>query len=91
MSDKMVRGLAYNGKVNVKCIDTTELVEEARKIQLRALNLIKALFIEVSPIPIKAALNLLGMNVGICRMPLVEMSAEGRARLQKAMEGYGLL
>ena len=32
MSDKIVRGLAYNGKVNVKCIDTTELVEEARKI-----------------------------------------------------------
>ncbi|MBP1761800.1 MAG: dihydrodipicolinate synthase [Firmicutes bacterium] len=66
-------------------------VEEARKIQLRALNLIKALFIEVSPIPIKAALNLLGMNVGICRMPLVEMSEKNLAVLEQEMKNYGLL
>lgn len=66
-------------------------VEEARKIQLRALNLIKALFIEVSPIPIKAALNFLGMNVGICRMPLVEMSENNLEVLKQAMVDYGLL
>ncbi len=64
-------------------------VEEARKIQLRALNLIKALFIEVSPIPIKAALNIIGMNVGICRMPLVEMSEKNLAVLKQAMVDYG--
>jgi 4-hydroxy-tetrahydrodipicolinate synthase len=66
-------------------------VEGARKIQLRALNLIKALFIEVSPIPIKTAMNLLGMNVGTCRMPLVEMSETNRAILGQAMKDYGLL
>ncbi len=64
-------------------------VEEARRIQLRALNLIKALFIEVNPIPIKAALNLIGMNVGICRLPLVEMSENNREVLKQAMVDYG--
>ncbi len=64
-------------------------VEAARKIQLRALNLIKALFIEVSPIPIKAALNIIGMNVGICRMPLVEMSDNNLEVLKQAMTDYG--
>lgn len=64
-------------------------VEASRKIQLRALNLIKALFIEVSPIPIKAALNLIGMNVGICRLPLVEMSEKNLEVLRQAMVDYG--
>ncbi|MEN6462883.1 MAG: 4-hydroxy-tetrahydrodipicolinate synthase [Syntrophomonas sp.] len=64
-------------------------VEEARKIQLRALNLIKALFIEVNPIPIKAALNLIGMHVGICRMPLVEMSEKNLEVLKQAVADYG--
>lgn len=66
-------------------------LEGARKIQLKALNLIKALFIEVSPIPIKAALNLLGMDVGICRMPLVEMSEKNLEILKEEMRIYGLL
>ena len=66
-------------------------IEGARKIQLQSLTLIKALFIEVSPIPIKAALNLLGMNVGICRMPLVEMSEQNLQILKDEMKAYGLL
>lgn len=65
--------------------------QRARDLQIKAIPLVQALFCETSPIPIKEAMNLAGMNVGQCRMPLVEMSAEGRARLQKAMEGYGLL
>jgi 4-hydroxy-tetrahydrodipicolinate synthase len=64
-------------------------IEKARKIQLRALDLIKALFIEVSPIPIKAALNLIGMDVGICRLPLIEMSQENLEVLKQAMLAYG--
>jgi 4-hydroxy-tetrahydrodipicolinate synthase len=64
-------------------------VEEARRIQLCALNLIKSLFIEVNPIPIKAALNLAGMNVGICRLPLVEMSEKNLEVLKQAMADYG--
>ena len=66
-------------------------IEGARKLQLQTLNLIKALFIEVSPIPTKAALNLMGMDVGICRMPLVEMSESNREILKQEMQAYGLL
>lgn len=65
--------------------------DKARNMQLRALDLVKALFIEVSPIPIKAAMNLLGMDVGICRMPLVEMGEKNLAVLKQAMEDYGLI
>jgi 4-hydroxy-tetrahydrodipicolinate synthase len=66
-------------------------IEGSRKIQLKAMELIRALFIEVSPIPIKEAMNLLGMNVGKCRLPLVEMSAGNRDILIKAMKKYGLI
>ena len=66
-------------------------LETARKIQLGALELIRALFIEVSPIPVKEAMNLMGMNVGKCRMPLVEMSDKNREILRKAMKNYGLI
>ncbi len=63
----------------------------SRKLQLGTLDLIKALFIEVSPIPIKAAMNLLNMNVGKCRMPLVDMSDNNLEVLKKALANYGLL
>lgn len=66
-------------------------VEGSRKIQLKTLELIKALFIEVSPIPIKEAMNLMGMNVGNCRMPLVGMSDSNRSVLIKALQNYGLI
>ncbi len=66
-------------------------IEEARKLQLKTLNLIKALFIEVSPIPIKAAMNLLGMNVGKCRMPLVEISDKNLELVKSELKNYGLL
>lgn len=66
-------------------------IEGSRTLQLKTLNLIKALFIEVNPIPIKAAMNLMGMNVGKCRMPLVEMSEKNLGILKKAMEDYGLI
>jgi len=66
-------------------------VAGSRELQLKALNLIKALFIEVSPIPLKAAMNLMGMNVGKCRMPLTEMSEKNLEILKKAMKEYGLI
>mgnify|MGYP000930992353 FL=1 len=66
-------------------------IEGSRKIQLKALNLIKALFIEVNPIPVKAAMNLMGMNVGKCRMPLVDMSEKNLEILKKSMQDYGLI
>ncbi len=66
-------------------------VEEAKKLQLGALNLIKNLFSEVNPIPIKAALNLMGMNAGGYREPLIEMEDDNLDRLKTAMEDYGLI
>ncbi len=53
-------------------------LEGSRKLQLKTLDLIKALFIEVSPIPVKEAMNQMGMNVGKCRMPLVDISDKNR-------------
>lgn len=65
-------------------------IETARKLQFEALPLIDALFSEVNPIPVKKALNLMGMNVGSLRAPLCEMSEENAAKLAEAMKAYGL-
>ena len=66
-------------------------VEGSMKVQLRAINLCDALFCEVNPIPVKAALNLMGKEVGPARMPLSEMEPQNVERLRKAMEEYGIL
>lgn len=65
--------------------------EEARKLQLKALPLCKALFCEVNPIPVKAALNMQGIAVGDPRLPLIRMSEAGREKLEKAMREFGVL
>ena len=61
------------------------------RLQLKALPLVKALFSDVNPIPVKAAMNLLGMDVGDCRLPLCGMSDAGLAGLRAELAGYGLL
>ncbi len=66
-------------------------IEGSRRLQLATLELIKALFIEVSPIPVKEAMNLMGLKVGKNRMPLVDMSEENKGILIKAMKNYGLI
>jgi len=66
-------------------------IEESRKIQLKLLNLIEALFVEVSPIPVKAAMNLMGMNVGKCRLPLVDIGEENLVYLKDTLKQYGLI
>jgi 4-hydroxy-tetrahydrodipicolinate synthase len=66
-------------------------VEGSKDLQLKTLDLIKALFIDVSPIPVKAAMNLLGMNVGSCRMPLIDMTDKNLEILKDSMKEYGLL
>lgn len=63
-------------------------VAGAREIQLRALPLIDALFCEVNPIPVKAALNLMGKEVGPLRLPLTEMEPQNQERLAKAMKDF---
>ncbi len=66
-------------------------IDGSRKLQLKTLDLIKALFCEVSPIPIKAAMNILGMNVGSCRLPLVDMSDKNLEVLKNELKKYGLI
>ena len=61
-------------------------VATARAMQLRYLELINALFCEVNPIPIKEAMNQLGMNVGGYRLPLCKISDAGRETVRRALE-----
>ena len=62
----------------------------AQKIQKEALPLIDALFSEVNPIPVKKAMNLMGMNVGPLRAPLCEMGEANAAKMAEIMKAYGL-
>lgn len=64
--------------------------ETALAIQLQNLDLIHALFIEVNPIPVKEALNLMGMQVGGYRLPLCEMTPEHKAILEAKLKEKGL-
>lgn len=66
-------------------------VSEAAKMQLKALPLVNALFCEVNPIPAKAALNMIGYNMGTPRLPLIEMSDSGKDTLRNALVDFGLL
>ncbi|MCC8137668.1 MAG: 4-hydroxy-tetrahydrodipicolinate synthase [Clostridiales bacterium] len=66
-------------------------VKKSCELQLKAIDLVEALFCEVNPIPVKKALNLMGMEVGPLRAPLFEMEEANAARLEKAMKEYGLL
>ncbi len=65
--------------------------DKARKFQLEILPLVSALFCEVNPIPVKTAMNLMGMNVGGLRLPLFEMSERGEKMLKEAMRAEKLI
>ena len=66
-------------------------VKGACRKQLEAIELIKALFCEVNPIPVKHAMNLMGMEVGPLRMPLSPMEPKNLETLKNALKNYGLL
>ena len=61
-------------------------LKTAQKLQLDYLDLINTLFCEVNPIPVKEAMNQMGMNVGGYRLPLCEISQEGREKVRRALE-----
>ncbi|SHI40534.1 4-hydroxy-tetrahydrodipicolinate synthase [Butyrivibrio fibrisolvens DSM 3071] len=63
----------------------------AADIQLKAIPLIKALFAEVNPIPVKKAIEFLGFEAGPLRLPLTEVSPEHAQQLKKAMQDFGLI
>ena len=64
---------------------------ESANLQIEYCDLIAALFCEVNPIPVKAALNLMGYQVGGCRLPLCEIGESGKKQLITAMQKVGLI
>lgn len=84
---------------NIVPADTADLVnsftegdiKEAQRIHYKLLPLIKALFIETNPIPVKTAMGLLGMCAPDLRLPMSSMSPENLEKLKKALVDYGLL
>ena len=84
---------------NVAPKDTAKLVssflegkaDEARRIHLKQFPLIKALFVETSPGPVKCALNLLGLCHADLRMPLVDVTDDTRKVIKQELKRYGLL
>lgn len=66
-------------------------VDKSRELQLKMLDLINKLFIEVNPIPVKTAMNMMGFNAGNLRMPLTDMSESNKEALRQSMMNMGLL
>lgn len=103
--DQIVPVLSLGGKgvisvlSNILPRETHDIVESyfrgdvkaSREQQLKYIPLIRALFCEVNPIPIKMAMNLMGMEVGSLRLPLTEMEKTNADRLAKALKETGLL
>jgi len=101
--DMIVPILSLGGKgvisvvANIAPKDTHDIIEKymqgdiegSRNLQLKMLPLINALFIEVNPIPVKTAMNLLGYHVGKLRMPLTDMSEKNLNILKQELINYG--
>lgn len=71
------------------CLDNN--VAEAAKLQIKYLELCSSLFIDVNPIPVKEAMNLIGFNAGECRLPLIRMEQGKIDILTNSMKAVGLI
>jgi 4-hydroxy-tetrahydrodipicolinate synthase len=72
-----------------KCLDGDYAA--ARELQFKAFPLVKALFSEVNPIPVKSALKMVGFAAGPLRLPLTEMEPENQEKLRAEMKKFGLI
>ena len=63
----------------------------AQKLQKEAIPLIDALFSDVNPIPVKNAMNMMGLEVGPLRAPLCDMSDDKKAKMLEVMKNYGIM
>lgn len=63
----------------------------SRAVFLKYLDVMNALFLDVNPIPVKAALKMIGFDCGGCRLPLTELNAENTQKLRAVLRGHGLL
>ncbi len=66
-------------------------IEKSLKLQLEYLELINNLFCEVNPTPVKEAMNMMGMEVGPCRLPLVRPTEANRQKLYNSLKKHGLV
>ncbi len=66
-------------------------IEKSRSLQLKYYSLIKALFSDVNPIPVKEAMNMMGFDIGKCRLPLCDMIDDAKSKLRAELERNGLL
>lgn len=66
-------------------------VKESAELQLKYLDLCNDLFIDVNPIPVKEALNMMGMNAGPCRLPLYGMTEAAKEKLAATLSKHGLM
>lgn len=64
---------------------------ESRQLFFKYLDIMNTLFIDVNPMPVKAAMNMVGWDCGKCRLPLTEISKENEAKLRQILKKYGLL
>lgn len=79
-------------KVHDMCMKFLEGdIKGAMELQLEAQPLVEALFSEVNPIPVKEAMNLMGMGAGPLRAPLCEMGESNKSKMAQVMKEYGLL
>ena len=103
--DQIVPVMSLGGKgvisvvANVAPQQTHDLVEKylsgdvkgSLAMQLEMIELVDALFCEVNPIPVKAAMNMMGFEVGGTRLPLCDMTENNYNTLKTAMKNYGLI
>ena len=76
-------------EICAKCLEGD--YETARQLQFKAFPLVKALFSEVNPIPVKTALKLIGFEPGPLRLPLTELEPQNQELLKNEMKKYGLI
>ena len=88
--DGLVVPLMSIGAIGVISVWSNGDLQTALEIQREALPLVDALFSEVNPIPVKKAMNLMGMNVGPLRSPMCEMGEDNARKLAEVMKAYGL-
>lgn len=103
--DQVLPILALGGKgvisvfANICPAETHDICEKffqgdlagSRELFLKYLPLMEDLFMDVNPIPVKEAMNMMGMECGPCRLPLCEMSLAAKEKLAAALKKYGLI